>query len=77
MSIILFIFSLLLFIFIFAYHDGASTTIQNLNLTKISNEERYQDFFHPNIYNIEKKTREMFQFEYENYTKYAFPHSPG
>lgn len=72
----MFIFSLLLFVFTFAYYPGASIHINNINLTKISNEERYQHYLYfsrSERLQYREKAREMFQFGYDNYMKYAFP----
>jgi hypothetical protein len=78
MAIILFLFSLFLFVLTFAYHYGASTTtpIKNLNVTRISNEERYQHYLYfsrSERLSYREKARDMFQFGYDNYMKYAFP----
>jgi hypothetical protein len=78
MAILIFIFSLLLFVFSFAYHNDASTTriIKNLTLSNISNEERYQHYLYfsrSERLQYREKAREMFQFGYDNYMKYAFP----
>jgi uncharacterized protein (DUF924 family) len=79
MAVIVFIFSLLLFVFTFAYHNGATTTtatINNDNLTRISHEERYQHYLYfsrSERLQYREKAREMFQFGYDNYMKYAFP----
>jgi hypothetical protein len=76
MAVIIFIFSLILFVFTFAYHNGAPTTINNLTITKISNEERYQHYLYfsrSERLQYREKAREMFQFGYDNYMKYAFP----
>lgn len=78
MSILFFIFSLLLFLFTLAYHHGASSPSPSepLNLTKISHEERYQHYLYfsrSERVQYREKAREMFQFGYDNYMKYAFP----
>jgi hypothetical protein len=76
MSILFFIFSLLLFFFTLAYHHGASSPSEPLNLTKISHEERYQHYLYfsrSERVQYREKAREMFQFGYDNYMKYAFP----
>jgi uncharacterized protein (DUF924 family) len=76
MAIIIFTFSLLLFVFTFAYHNGASTTIKNFNITNISNEQRYQHYLYfsrSERLQYREKAREMFQYGYDNYMKYAFP----
>jgi hypothetical protein len=72
----MFIFSLLLFVFTFAYHPNASIKLKNLNLTNISNEQRYQHYLYfsrSERLQYREKAREMFQFGYDNYMKYAFP----
>ncbi|CAF0905716.1 unnamed protein product [Rotaria sordida] len=76
MAIFIFIFSLLLFVFTIGYHLESSIKINNLNITKISNEQRYQHYLYFSrserlLYR--EKAREMFQFGYDNYMKYAFP----
>jgi hypothetical protein len=75
MAIFIFLISLLLFVVTFAYHHSASITIENLNLTKISNEQRYQHLYFSRSERLQyrEKAREMFQFGYDNYMKYAFP----
>ncbi|CAF1436029.1 unnamed protein product, partial [Rotaria sp. Silwood1] len=76
MAIFIFIFSLLLFVYTIAYHPDSAIKINNLNITKISNEERYQHYLYFSrterlLYR--EKARQMFQFGYDNYMKYAFP----
>jgi hypothetical protein len=77
MTILIFIFSLLLFVFTFAYHNGAAIPpIKNFNFTNISNEQRYQHYLYfsrSERLQYREKAREMFQFGYDNYMKYAFP----
>ncbi|CAF1177460.1 unnamed protein product [Adineta steineri] len=76
MAILMFILILLLFIFTCAYNPGTSTKINNSNITKISNEQRYQHYLYfPRSERLQyrEKAREMFQFGYDNYMKYAFP----
>jgi len=76
MAIFIFILSLLLFVFTFAYHNGEAIKINNFNLTNISNEQRYQHYLYfPRSERLQyrEKAREMFQFGYDNYMKYAFP----
>lgn len=76
MAICTLIFSLLLFVFAIAYHHDVPTKFNNLNITRITNEERYQHylyFSHTERLQYREKAREMFQFGYDNYMKYAFP----
>ncbi|CAF2050695.1 unnamed protein product [Rotaria magnacalcarata] len=76
MAILIFILSLLLFVLTIGYHPDSATTINNLNITKISHEERYQHYLYfPRSERLlyREKAREMFQFGYDNYMKYAFP----
>lgn len=78
MAICIFIFSLLLFVFTFAYHNTASVNVKTFNLTNISisNEQRYEHYLYfPRSERLQyrEKAREMFQFGYDNYMKYAFP----
>ncbi|CAF3168699.1 unnamed protein product [Rotaria socialis] len=76
MAILIFISSLLLFVLTIAYHPDSATPINNLNITKISHEQRYQHYLYfPRSERLlyREKAREMFQFGYDNYMKYAFP----
>lgn len=76
MGIFIFLISLFLFVFTSAYHNDVPITIEKLNLTKISNEERYQHYLYfsrNDRLQYREKAREMFQFGYDNYMKYAFP----
>ena len=78
MGVVILFISLLLFVLTFAYHHhhGASITIDNLNITRISNEERYQHYLYfsrSERIQYREKAREMFHFGYDNYMKYAFP----
>ena len=70
------ILSLLLFVFSIAYHYDTSTKINNLNVTLVSNEQRYQHYLYfsrSERFQYREKARAMFQFGYDNYMKYAFP----
>lgn len=76
MALLMLIFSVLLFVLTFAYHPGAPTKLDNPNVTRISNEQRYQHYLYfSRLERLEyrEKAREMFQFGYDNYMKYAFP----
>ena len=75
MSVVFFIYCL--FVFTLAYHPGSlNSVIEPSNLTKISHEQRYQHylyFSHSERIQYREKAREMFQFAYDSYMKYAFP----
>ena len=76
MAVFIFIFSLLLFVFTLAYHNGPTKPVNNVNITRISNEQRYQHYLYfsrSERLQYREKAREMFQFGYDNYMKYAFP----
>lgn len=67
--------SFVLFIYSYNYNqvEGLST---NEILRNISNEERYQHYLYfsrSERIQYREKAREMFQFAYDNYMKYAFP----
>ena len=77
MGLALIFFSFSLLFYSFAYHPRISDPIDHLlNATKISHEARYQHYLYFSrserlLYR--EKAREMFQFAYDNYMKYAFP----
>ena len=78
MPIFIFVISLFLFAFTFAYQNGPTSIpiIKNVNITNISHEQRYQHYLYFSRSEREQyreKAREMFQFGYDNYMKYAFP----
>ena len=76
MAILIFLLSLLLFVVTFAYHNSASIALDNVNLTRISHEQRYEHYLYfPRSERLlyREKARQMFQFGYDNYMKYAFP----
>jgi hypothetical protein len=77
MAALLSISSLLLVVLTVAYHHSSTTnTIDRLNLTKFSHEQRYQHyryFSRSDRLQYRDKARDMFQFAYDNYMKYAFP----
>lgn len=76
MIVSIFLLSLLLFVFAVGYHQNLSTRIDLVNITRISNEERYEHYLYfPRSERIQyrEKAREMFHFGYDNYIKHAFP----
>ncbi|UJR32098.1 hypothetical protein I4U23_019566 [Adineta vaga] len=76
MALLIFIFSLILFVLTFAYHPSELIKNNTINFTKISNEQRYQHYLYfsrSERLQYREKAREMFQFGYDNYMKYAFP----
>jgi hypothetical protein len=76
MAILLCVVSVLLLIFTRAYPQRSSPRLDQLNLTRISNEQRYQHYLYfsrSERLQYREKAREMFQFAYDNYMTYAFP----
>lgn len=76
MIISMFVLSLFLFVLTFAYHHGLETQIDPVNITRISNEQRYEHYLYfsrTERLQYREKAREMFHFGYDNYMKYAFP----
>ena len=75
MSIVFFIYCL--FVLTLAYHpEQFDSALNPLNMTKISHEQRYQHYLYfssSERIQYREKAREMFQFAYDNYMKYAFP----
>lgn len=72
------ILSFVLFIYSYAYHHqglSANEVLRNIQMN-ISNEQRYQHYLYfsrSERIQYREKAREMFQFAYDNYMKYAFP----
>lgn len=76
MAVSIFLISLFLFVLTIAYHPDTTIKINNSNVTRITNEERYQHYLYfprPERLLYREKAREMFQFGYDNYMKHAFP----
>lgn len=76
MVISIFVLSLLLFVFALGYHQTLSTPVELVNITRISNEQRYEHYLYfsrSERIQYREKAREMFHFGYDNYMKYAFP----
>mgnify|MGYP002378876864 CR=1 FL=1 len=67
--------SFVLFIYSYNYHQVEGHSVNEI-LRNISNEERYQHYLYfsrSERIQYREKAREMFQFAYDNYMKYAFP----
>ena len=76
MAILLCVVGVLLLIFTRAYPQQSSPRLDQLNLTRISHEQRYQHYLYfsrAERLQYREKAREMFQFAYDNYMTYAFP----
>jgi len=75
MSIVFFLYCF--FSVTLTYHPGqTNASVDPLNLTRISHEERYQHYLYfsqSERIQYREKAKEMFQFGYDNYMKYAFP----
>lgn len=77
MGVFLIVCGLSLLIYSFAYPTRTINRIDNVsNITRIAYEDRYQHYLYfsrSERLKYREKAREMFQFGYDSYMKYAFP----